>query len=415
MTQYPDITQVYDEDDFNRYDVDVERGFLPSQDPLPRFDTDDEYLAELDRLGHALPQKLEDDELRDELRRLGTPDDGLYDRLDEQELFRMYQVSSFLASAYVHKTGAETEDHLPEGIAEPLYKSTDRLNVPPILSFDAYSLSNWEREDEDGPIELGNIDTFQNFVDMEDEAWFMLIHTEIENEAADALTAIPYLERAADEGDVETAKQALADMEQSTAEMVETLKRMPEHNSPDVYADESEGFRPYIEGFEGITYEGVDELDGSQDFRGETGAQSTIMPALDAALDISHDTNVLTQHIDDMREYMPEGHRNFVAAIEDGPTVRDFIEEADDEELSELYNGTLENIYAFREIHLTYAVEYILEKVGDEIGTGGTNFIEFLGDLKQETGKSAFTDDPEAMMQQGIETMLEREKDSQQL
>lgn len=415
MTQHPDITQVYDREDFNRYDVDVERGFLPADDPLTHFETDHGYLEELDRLGHTLPQKLENDELRGDLQDLTPPDDDIYDDLDERELFRVYQVSSFLASAYVHKTGAEQKDHIPAGVAKPLYESTERLNVPPILSFDAYSLYNFERNDFDGPIELENIDTFQNFVDMEDEPWFMLIHTEIEQEAADALTAIPYLARASQEGDPETAKQALQDMEHATAEMVETLKRMPEHNSPDVYADEDDGFRPYIEGFEDIEYRGVKELDGPQSFRGETGAQSTIMPALDAALDISHDTNVLTQHIDDMREYMPEGHRNFVAAIEDGPEVRAFIEQEDDEELEDLYNSTLENIYAFREIHLNYAVEYILEKVGDEIGTGGTDFIQFLGDLKQETGKSAVTDEPEAMMQQGIQTMLEREKDSQQL
>ncbi|MDY6771116.1 MAG: indoleamine 2,3-dioxygenase [Candidatus Nanohaloarchaea archaeon] len=415
MSDEPAITEVYDEDDFEQYDVSPERGFLPAEDPLKYFETEHDYLAELDRLGHQLPGRLEGDELRDELRQLSPPDDGLYDRLDDQELFRMYQVSSFLASAYVHKTGAETEDHIPEGVAEPLYKSTDRLNVPPILSFDAYSLHNWERDDPDGPLELGNIDTIQNFVSMDDEAWFMLVHTEIEQEASDALTAIPYLQRAAAEDDVETAKAALENMERSTAEMVETLKRMPEGNSPDVYADEDEGFRPYIEGFDGVEFQGVDELDGPQDFRGETGAQSSILPALDAALDISHDTNVLTKHIDDMRDYMPEGHRNYVAAIEDGPGVREFIDGTDDEELEDLYNGTLENIYAFREIHLTYAVEYILEKVGDEIGTGGTDFVQFLGDLKRETGKNAFADDPEAMMEQGIKMMLEREKESQRL
>jgi indoleamine 2,3-dioxygenase len=409
-----DITQLYDQEDFQRYDVDVGRGFLPSEDPLPSFDTDNDYLQQLDRLGYHLPDRLEQDGLREQVEQLDPPDDDLYDQLSDRELFRVYQVTGFLASGYLHKTGDDVEerDHLPEGVAKPLYESTQRLGVPPILSFDAYSLGNWEREDPEGPIELENIDTIQNFVNMDDEAWFMLVHTEIENEASDALTAIPYAQRAVQEDDPATMRMALENMNDSIEEMVETLKRMPEGNSPDVYGD---GFRPYIEGFEDIEYERVDELDGPQDFRGETGAQSSILPALDAALDISHDTNVLTQHIDDMREYMPPGHREFVADIEDGPSISEYVEAQDDEELTDLYNGALEKIFAFREIHLDYAVEYILEKVGDETGTGGTEYIEFLGDLKQETGSSAVGSDPEDIMKSAMQNMLEKDQESNKI
>jgi hypothetical protein len=40
-------------------------------------------------------------------------------------------------------------------------------------------------------------------------------------------------------------------------------------------------------------------------FRGETGAQSSIMPTLVAFMKIPHRPSMLTNHLADMRKYMP--------------------------------------------------------------------------------------------------------------
>ena len=72
-----------------------------------------------------------------------------------------------------------------------------------------------------------------------------------------------------------------------------TMQRMPEHCDPYVYYHR---VRPYIFGWHnnpalpgGLVYEGVAAYAGTgQTFRGETGAQSTIVPCLDAILGVEH-------------------------------------------------------------------------------------------------------------------------------
>lgn len=60
-----------------------------------------------------------------------------------------------------------------------------------------------------------------------------------------------------------------------------------------------------------------------QQLYGETGAQSSIVHALDAALGIQHDTcSWLKAYLLDMRAHMPPAHRAFVAALEAGPSLR---------------------------------------------------------------------------------------------
>ena len=104
---------------------------------------------------------------------------------------RLYYVRlGFLASAYVNQVGQEPATVLPRNIALPLCDVCARLRRPPILSYDGYALFNWKRFDPAGPIALGNIDTIQNFVHLYDEHWFILVHVEIEALAAAILEAI---------------------------------------------------------------------------------------------------------------------------------------------------------------------------------------------------------------------------------
>ena len=61
------------------------------------------------------------------------------------------------------------------------------LGREPILSYASYALWNWRRLDESGPIALGNIALLQHFLGGLDEAWFILIHVDIERRAGAAL------------------------------------------------------------------------------------------------------------------------------------------------------------------------------------------------------------------------------------
>lgn len=289
-------------------------------------------------------------------------------------MLRLYYIRlGFLASAYVNQVGQEPAEVLPHNIAAPLCDVCERLRRPPILSYDGYALYNWKRFDPAGPIALGNLDTVQNFVHLYDEHWFILVHVEIEALAAGLLAGILNAEKALTAGDRAALDVAMERVVRTVWEQVRVLRRIPERMDPALYY---KTFRPYIRFFEGVVYEGVDAA--PMDHRGETGAQSSVIPVLVAFLKIPHRPTRLTDHLADMRRFMPVDHRAFLERVEAMPPVRDLVDKS-------LYNEALEALATFRETHLSFAQEYIARWVDDPRGTGGTPYLEWLSQLITET------------------------------
>ena len=198
------------------------RGFLPEPDPLTHFGESSE-LAPLDELGRDLPSLLQDRRFRSFVRNLQVP--ALPAGEVPTPVLRLYYTRvGFLASAYVNQVGEEPSTLLPRSIAVPLCDVCNRLERPPILSYDGYALYNWKRFDCAGPIALGNIDTIQNFVHLYDEHWFILVHVEIEALAARQLAAIVRVGSGRDEFDaqrkvLERTRARLEELEKRVAEL----------------------------------------------------------------------------------------------------------------------------------------------------------------------------------------------------
>jgi len=350
------------------------RGFLPEDDPLREFPQDSE-LAVLDAWGRDLASLLHDSHFRRFAERLEIPPwpggDATRGSLPAMRLY--YVRLGFLASAYVNQVGEPPANVLPRNIAVPLCDICRRLNRPPILSYDGYALYNWKRFQADGPIALGNIDTLQNFVHLYDEHWFILVHVEIEALAAEVLAAIDMAVAAVAPRDEAAVNRALAQIGRSVWRQVAVLRRIPEKMDPALYF---RTFRPYIRFFENVVYEGVDAR--PLDFRGETGAQSSIMPTLVALMKIPHRPSLLTDHLADMQRFMPREHRALIAEVRAMPDVRSLADK-------ELYNDVLEGMATFREVHIGWAMEYIHKRVADPRGTGGTPYMQWLARLIEET------------------------------
>jgi indoleamine 2,3-dioxygenase len=347
------------------------RGFLPAEDPVSTFG-DSSPLAPLDVLGRDLPSLLQDRSFRAYARELVIP--ALPPGPLGLPLLWLYYVRlGFLASAYVNQVGEEPAGLLPRSIAVPLCEVAARLGRPPILSYDGYALANWKRFHQDGPIALGNIDTIQNFVHLYDEHWFILVHVEIEAQAAAILDAIDRAERALGRGDDAAIDAAVRTIARTIWDQVATLRRIPEKMDPELYY---KTFRPYIRFFERVVYEGVDEA--PMDHRGETGAQSSVVPTLIAFLKIPHRPSLLTDHLADMRRFMPPEHRALIAHVEVMPSIRDRV-------ARDTYNEALEALATFRETHYVFAKRYIAQFVADPRGTGGTPYLQWLGQLIDET------------------------------
>jgi indoleamine 2,3-dioxygenase len=376
----------------NSFEVDNQRGFLPRPDPLKSLP---EEFSPWEEIGRELPKLLLTGKIRSFVRELPLLDAR---RLgDDRERKRAMVILSFLGHAYVW---GETEvvASLPPPLAVPWHRLALMLGRPPVLSYASYALDNWRRIDANGPIELGNIALSQNFLGGQDEEWFVVIHVAIEAAAAPALSAVVAAQRAAANDEPEQVADHLGVIVNAVEAMNRILLRMPERCDPYIYFNR---VRPYIHGWTnqpslplGIVYEDVEEYGGKpQKFRGETGAQSAIIPALDAALGITHAEDMLRSYLIEMRDYMPPKHRAFIGAVESGPSLREQVlrHRTTQPTLREVYNAALDGVSRFRSTHLEYAHRYIVKQSRgsarnpNAIGTGGTPFVPYLTKHRDET------------------------------
>jgi indoleamine 2,3-dioxygenase len=361
------------------------RGFLPEHDPLTRFPYNSEFSA-LDEIGRDLPSLLQDHSFRRYARSLEIPlwPEGRVQANDLPQIQLYYLRVGFLASAYINQVGEEPSRVLPANLAVPLCGACKLLNRPPILSYDGYALYNWKRFQPNQPIALGNIDTIQNFVHLYDEHWFILVHVEIEATAARILDAVATAQAALAANAPSLVDGAVEKIAGAVTDQVRVLRRIPEKMSPALYY---KTFRPYIRFFEDVEYEA--EVPGGRvaagsaarlrmNFRGETGAQSSIMPLLVAFMKIPHRPSMLTNHLIDMRNYMPAEHRRLLEMVESMPSVRRFASKQN-------YNAVLDAMAEFRSVHYGWAQEYINQWTDDPRGTGGTPYMKWLKQLIDET------------------------------
>jgi indoleamine 2,3-dioxygenase len=393
-------------DQLAQYGVQHDRGFLPAQDPLVDVPTS---LKGWHEIATELPKLLVANKLSKAVEAMPLVSiDGLR---TEAELERAMLAFSFVGHAYVWGTTygkPKLPSQLPESLAVPWHSVAKKLGRPPVLSYASYALHNWKRIDKESPIELGNIALIQNFLGGIDEEWFILVHVDIEKKAAEALTPIFPAQRAAQDGDEKVLEAELKKIEKALASIYETLLRMPEHCDPYIYYNR---VRPYIHGWKdhplypnGLVYAGVGEYGGKgQFFRGETGAQSSIIPALDAALGVVHAPGVLKTYLDEMRDYMPPKHRAFIEAIEHNPSIRKFVvsRQNSNEPLSSVYNQCIDWVERFRAKHLEYAKQYIFSQNQvnqanpSMVGTGGTPFVPYLSKHQEETAEHKLSTNPE--------------------
>lgn len=362
-----------------------DRGFLPTQDPATRLS--DPMFRDIERLGADLPTLVRERKFRDQSAAYlsGQIDwDAVLPTLPDLEVERLFMLFSYFASAHVHSPGLPAVARLPGHLAKPLVRLGQHVERPPILSYASYCLHNWRRLDPKGDVALGNIALLQNFSlpgdGKSDEDWFILVHVDIEARAGNALTAMNSASTVISRDDPAALETLLETTADSLHAMNMTLNRMPEGCSADVYFRK---VRPYIFGFNDIVYEGCFG-EKPQTYRGETGAQSSIIPTMLMALGIRHKNSLLTQHLEDMRTYMPVPHRRFVAAQ---ASVRDLVVKSAGGRvrLKDWYNACISEVIAFRSRHFEYAVNYIEKKVDNPIATGGTHYVPWLMQLIEET------------------------------
>jgi len=384
------------------YEISPEQGFLP---PHPLENLPD--CPTLNHLGRELPKLLSARMVRKFIDEQPQLLPSISPSWRDEAHRAVMRVLSFAGHAYVWETPDQPSTSLPPQLAKPWCEVAERLGRPPVLSYASYALDNWRRLDPAQPVQLGNIVLLQNFLGGQDEEWFVLIHIQIERQAGPGLTGLlRAMNGAADSKDDEVLL-GLSSLAAAQTAMRDTLLHMKERCDPYMYYNR---VRPYIHGWknspslsQGLTYEGVAAYAGQpQQFRGETGAQSSIVPCLDAGLGIAHAPDPLTVYLQEMREYMPPRHRAFLRLLEQAvdernrPLVSGYVHDRKSSrpDVWAAYCACVELLAQFREIHIGYADSYIHRQPQTHssnptaVGTGGTPFMAYLQKHLDETKRA---------------------------
>ncbi len=348
--------------------------FLPENPPKTCFPERCAYTL-LDDVGNELPALLKSGGFRENIKKLDIPHwNESWQYANDIGYLRLYYLRlGFIASAYINQLGFERSTELPENIALPLYKACELLQQPPILSYVAYALYNWKKIDTAGPIALGNIETIQNFVELYDEHWFILVHVEIEAIAATIFNEVINFSELYEAENVFGMNYSLMVIADSIRQQTKVLQRLPEKMDAALYF---KNIRPYTRCFENVHYLGTDLVIQNQN--AEMGAQSSIMPALIAFMNIPHEGSVLTNHLLDMQNYMPQQHRQFISWVENLP---DFKEKTS----ADAFNSVLDAIVSFRKVHYGWVEKYINSKTDDPKDAGAASYMQGLKQLIDET------------------------------
>ena len=361
----------------------LESGFLPNKiSTLLSNEFDD-----VEHIAKNLPKILANNQIEYEILNLETEKN--ISNLSIDELERAMLLYSYIGHGYIWG-GTSIEKVIPKNISKTWYKISQKLDRPPILSYASYALNNWKLQDVNKPFDLENIRILQNFLGGIDEDWFIMIHIAIEHEAKEILNNLKtyYLDKNEDQSYLENALVSIKKINQ-------IMNRMPEKCDPFIYYNR---VRPYIFGWKnnpatpnGVIYEGVEEYGGTpQLFRGETGAQSSIVPALDALLGVTHSNDPLKEYLDEMRLYMPKEHRNLLNDLDQWSENNRSNSITEDSSVV-LSDEIIKEVHAFRNKHLEYARIYIHEQSlsnqnnSNVVGTGGTPFMKYLDKHLQET------------------------------
>lgn len=375
------------------YDVSVERGCLSE------FEMDEIALpadfAPIVAAAETLPDLLTSGRIRTILGRLPTPDlqTFLKEATDTQVRTAMVRYA-FLVQAYVW--GEPTPPRcLPANLAVPIVRLAETLDQAPLLPYSAYVLDNWARIDTSEPIALDNIRMVQNFLGGQDENWFVLIHVAIEHEAGEAwgLAADLVAASAADDGDAATT--LLGRMDAAWDRINAVFDRMPERCDPYVYFQR---VRPFIHGWkdnpalvDGLIYDGVAKYAGRpQAFRGQTGSQSSLVPAMDALFGVEHNDDPLRSFLVELHAYRPVLHRRLIDDLRQASNLRRFAIAQRDPALISAFNACVQQVARFRTRHLEYAASYINAQAASgrgndtDVGTGGTPFMKYLKKHRDE-------------------------------
>ncbi|SPC62797.1 related to BNA2 - putative tryptophan 2,3-dioxygenase or indoleamine 2,3-dioxygenase [Ustilago sp. UG-2017b] len=395
-----------------------ERGFLPRQDPMVRLPEAFSTLSSLlDRMTIHQPADAHGHRATGLLGK-GEFGDAIHSELDGKELkavnaaiesgnshllaalFRDY---CFATSAYLlepvdrafRETGFYTQgrNSLPAQLAVPLKKLADKLAHFPYMEYaSSYALVNYMCKDANfkgnaGKYSFDNMELIRSFQDASgSERGFILVHVEMVSYTGNLVSATEDALRACNSKDVAAFEDAFERLLLTYRKINESMETMWPRSLPQDYLK----YRSFIFGTgpkkmnamfpDGVVYEGVS--DEPQFYRGESGANDSIVPTGDNLLEITAHmpNNDLTKTLRDFRSYRPKNQREFLQQLEARATlagVRAFAMSSSPRTKA-LYLLLVDQIREFRNRHWMFTKSYIIQRTSYDIATGGSPILQYL-------------------------------------
>ncbi|KAK7431685.1 hypothetical protein QQZ08_001622 [Neonectria magnoliae] len=403
--------------------VSTTRGFLPRMNPivtLPKeFDAFESILQRMPvKTASGEPGLLAQYKLGEvvdnELPNLTDAVDKYKDNLPLQNA--LYRDYSFLASAYLlepcHHRFIKDEpyglgrDVLPAQIAHPIARCAEICGFKPFMEYaGSYALFNYRLVDPAAGMEYSNlrlIRAFENGLDpTSSEAGFVLVHIDMVKNSGPLVAGTVMALDAASDNSNHNAVERRANFNEGMATILGALKKintvmetMWSKSKPMEYTS----FRTFIFGItsqsmfpNGVVYEGIND-NKPMSFRGESGANDSIVPLMDNLLQVPMPSTPLTEILRDFREYRPSNHKGFLLHVKERSTELDLKnyalgrhsvngspEEADlRRESVSLWLQILNQVRDFRWRHWCFAREYILKRTSHPTATGGSPIVTWL-------------------------------------
>ena len=239
------------------------------------------------------------------------------------------------------------------------------------------------------------IRSFENGLDpSSSEAGFILTHVHMVHETGPLVAgAVDLLATIEDNPeDTCTAISAFQTMLSAMTNIESHMEQMWTHSLPKEYIS----YRTFIFGItsqsmfpDGVIYQGTRYGDTKPlYFRGESGANDSIIPLLDHLLEVPMPSNPLTEILRDFRSYRPKPHREFLGWVMSKSAevgVRQWCTRAGSDHgeqhgmlLPTLYLKLLDHVRSFRWRHWLFAREYIIKRSSHPTATGGSPIVTWL-------------------------------------
>jgi len=219
---------------------------------------------------------------------------------------------------------------------------------------------------------------------------------------------------------MEKVKQGLSLLREVQERIIVSQLKMYNASNPKNYVP---FVRPWIFGYKnnpdfpnGVVFDGCFNNE-PQFLRGETGAQSTIIPSMDIVLGITHKDDPLRAMLRELENYRPKPQRQYLESLRQtfGVTNVDDINQENihsvhklrkfvstDKEACLLLNECVMNVFEFRSIHVAYADVYIARYTENEHATGGTPYKAYLRKHRDESIQHQVNFFPESVITKGV-------------